>query len=106
MNRPEQAIQRAVIQNLKIRRAPRVFAFQAAIMKGLGVAAGVPDIIAIRDGHCYALELKAEAGRPTSKQIETMAAMEAAGATVALATRLDAAIRQIERWGLVRGVSA
>jgi len=50
---------------------------EAAILKGLGVTAGVPDIIAIRAGHAYGLELKADGGKPTSKQIETMAALEA-----------------------------
>ena len=34
-----------------------------------------------------------------------MAAMEAAGATVALAVGLDAAIAQLEAWGLLRGVA-
>jgi len=115
--RPEDLIQRAVFQHLKVRKAPGTFAFhvpnggkrkpiEAAIMKGLGVTAGVPDIIAIRQGHTYGLELKAEDGRPTAKQIEAIAAMEAAGATVAIATGLDAAISQLETWGLLIGRAA
>jgi hypothetical protein len=51
--RQEAAIQRAVFQHLRARAAPGVFAFhvpnggyrkpvEAAIMKGLGVVAGVP----------------------------------------------------------------
>jgi hypothetical protein len=63
----------------------------------------VPDIIAIRAGHTYGLELKADGGRPSPKQIEAMAAMEAAGATVALAVGLDAALSQLETWGLLKG---
>jgi hypothetical protein len=112
--RPEDQIQRAVFQHLKARKASGTFAFhvpnggkrkpiEAAILKGLGVTAGVPDIIAIRAGHAYGLELKADDGKPTTKQIETMAAMEAAGASVALATGLDAAINQLEAWGLLTG---
>jgi hypothetical protein len=115
--RPEDAIQRAVFQHLRTRPAPGVFAFhvpnggkrkpiEAAIMKGLGVTAGVPDIIAIKDGRAFGLELKSDDGRPTPRQIETMQAMQAAGATVALAQGLDAAIAKIEEWGLVRGVTA
>ena len=115
--RPEDQIQRAIFQHLKARRAPGTFAFhvpnggkrkpiEAAIMKGLGVTAGVPDIIAIRGGHTYGLELKAEDGKPTAKQIEALAAMEAAGATVAIATGLDAAISQLEGWGLLIGRAA
>jgi len=115
--RPEDKIQRAIFQHLKARKAPGTFAFhvpnggkrkpiEAAILKGLGVVAGVPDIIAIRAGHAYGLELKAEDGRATVKQIETIAAMEKAGATVALAVGLDAAINQLEEWGLLTGKAA
>jgi hypothetical protein len=94
---------------------PGVFAFhvplgayrkpvEAAILKGLGVKAGVPDIIAIKAGHAYALELKAAGNKtPTPTQTKTMAAMQRAGATVAVAVGLDDAIKQIEAWGLRRG---
>jgi hypothetical protein len=112
--RPEDIIQRAVFQHLRARKAPGTFAFhvpnggkrkpiEAAIMKGLGVTAGVPDIIAIRAGHAYGLELKADGGEPSQKQNDVMAAMEAAGGTVALAIGLDAAIAQLEVWGLLKG---
>ena len=112
--KPEDQIQRAVFQHLKARKAPGTFAFavpnggyrkpiEAAIMKALGVTAGVPDIIAIRDGHAFALELKADGGKPSAKQIEAIAAMTAAGATVAVAAGLDAAISQMEAWGLLIG---
>jgi hypothetical protein len=114
MSRPEDIIQRAVFQHLKARKAPGTFAFhvpnggkrrriEASIMKGLGVTAGVPDIIAIRAGRTFALELKADDGRPTAKQVATMAEMEAAGATVTIAKGLDAAIAQLEAWGLLIG---
>jgi hypothetical protein len=115
--RPEDAIQRAVFEHLRTRSAPGVFAFhvpnggkrkpiEAAIMKGLGVTAGVPDVIAIKDGRAYGLELKSADGRPTPRQIETLQKMQAAGATVALAQGLDAALAKIEEWGLVRGRAA
>jgi hypothetical protein len=75
----EQEIQRAAFQQ-PVRGAPRTFAFhpanggwrsrvEAAIMKGFGVKAGVPDIIAIRDGRAFALELKAPGGRLTPAQL-------------------------------------
>jgi hypothetical protein len=112
--RPEDAIQRAVFQHFATRRAPGVFAFhvpnggkrkpiEAAILKGLGVIAGVPDVIAIRLGQCYALELKAEGGKPTTAQLKTMHQMERAGATVALATGLDEALARLEEWRLLSG---
>jgi hypothetical protein len=80
--RPEDAIQRAVFQHLRARAERGVFAFhpanggyrkpvEAAIMKGLGVVAGVPDVIVIHEGRCYALEIKAPGGRATPKQLAT-----------------------------------
>jgi hypothetical protein len=112
--RPEAAIQRAVFQHLRARGAPGVFAFhpanggyrkpvEAAIMKGLGVVAGVPDIIAVHEGRCYAMELKAEGGRPTETQLAAVAAMEAAGAYCCIAEGLDRALAVLEGWGLLRG---
>ena len=112
--RPEDVIQRAVFQHLRARGAPGVFAFhpanggyrkpvEAAIMKGLGVVAGVPDVIAIHEGRCFALELKAEGGRATPKQLAAAAAMEAAGAITAIAEGLDRALAILEAWGLLRG---
>jgi hypothetical protein len=113
---PEQIIQRAVFDHLRLRAAPGVFAFhvpnggyrkpiEAAIMKGLGVKAGVPDVVAIREGRCYALELKAEGGRATPKQLEAIAAMEAAGAYCCIAEGLDRALAMLEAWGLLRGTA-
>src|SRR5262249_34084602 len=89
--RPEAAIQRAVFQRLRARGAPGVFAFhpanggyrkpvEAAIMKGLGVVAGVPDVIAVDNGRCFAMEIKAEGGRATDKQLACIAALREAGA--------------------------
>src|SRR5215469_8521630 len=91
--RPEAAIQRAVFEHLRMRGAPGVFAFhpanggyrkpvEAAILKGLGVVAGVPDVFAVHNGRCFALELKAEGGRVTDKQLATIAALREAGAFV------------------------
>jgi hypothetical protein len=111
---PEAAIQRAVFQHLRARGAPGVFAFhpanggyrkpvEAAIMKGLGVRAGVPDIIAIHNGRCFAMELKVEGGRATDKQLECIAALREAGAFTCIAEGLDRALACLEAWGLLRG---
>ena len=72
-------------------------------MKGLGVKAGVPDVVAIREGRCYALELKAEGGRATPKQLESIAAMQAAGASCAIAEGLDRALATLDAWGILKG---
>jgi hypothetical protein len=97
----------------RVARLPGLFVFhypaggwrspvEAAIFKSLGVIAGIPDIIIIHDGHCYGLELKTEHGRLTQIQLETQERMRAAGATVSTAIELDAALEQLERWGLLR----
>jgi hypothetical protein len=114
---PEQIIQRAVFDHLRTRAVPNCFYFhvgnggyrkpiEAAIMKGLGVKAGVPDVVAIHKGRVYALELKAEGGRATPKQLESIAAMEAAGAYCCIAEGLDRALAVLEQWGLLRGTAS
>jgi hypothetical protein len=111
--RPEQRVQRAVFEHLAVRGAPATFAFhpanggrrslvEAAILKGMGVRAGVPDIIAISGGRCYALELKAPGGHLTPVQRDAHAALAAAGAEVAVATGIDAALAVLEGWNLLR----
>ena len=111
---PEQNIQRQVFLHLRTHGTPSVFAFhvpnggyrkpvEAAIMKGLGVRAGVPDVIAIHEGRVYGLELKREGGRTTPKQLEAVAQMEAAGAYCCVAEGLDRAIECLEAWGLLKG---
>jgi hypothetical protein len=113
-NRPEDLIQRAVFEHLALRSTPGVFAFhpanggwrsriEAAILKGLGVRAGVPDVIAVKDGCTYALELKSPGGRLTAVQNAAHAALRAAGAAVVTSYGLDDALAQLERWGLLRG---
>jgi len=71
VNRPEQLLQRAVCEHLNTRAVPRCYWFhvgnggwrspiEAKAFKGLGVKAGVPDLILIHDGRTYGLELKAD----------------------------------------------
>jgi hypothetical protein len=113
---PEAAIQRALFQHIRTRGAPGVFAFhpanggyrkpvEAAIMKDLGVVAGVPDIIAIKDGRVFAMELKAKGGRTTDKQLACIAALREAGAFTCIAEGLDRALACLEAWRLLRGRS-
>jgi hypothetical protein len=113
-SQPEAQIQRAVFQHLRARGVPGMIAWhtpnggkrrpvEAAIMKGLGVLTGVPDVIALHKGNAYALELKAEGGRPTEAQLATIAKMEEAGAYTCIAEGLDRALAVLEAWGLLRG---
>jgi hypothetical protein len=115
-SQPEAAIQRAVFQHLRLRPTAGTFAFhvpnggarrpvEAAIMKGLGVTAGVPDIIVIRNGKAHCLELKAPGGRLTDAQLAAHEALRAAGAEVATADNLDAALKHLQDWLLLRGTA-
>ncbi len=112
--RPEQQIQRAVFQHLRARGAPNVFAFhpanggfrtpaEAAIFKGLGVVPGVPDVILIRGGKTYALELKAAGGRLTEAQGRAIDLMRRAGADAGSATGIDEALAWLEERQLLIG---
>src|SRR5262245_34296156 len=112
--RPEQQIQRAIFLHLAARAAPGVFAFHPAnggfrtaaegrILAGLGVVPGVPDVIAIKDGRTFALELKSDAGRLTPSQDNCHTAMRAAGAIVGVAHGIDQALAWLEERGLLKG---
>ena len=114
--RVEDQIQKAVFQHLRERGAPGSFAFhpanggyrkpiEAAVMKGLGVRAGVPDVIVVKDGRTYALELKAPDGRVTEVQAGTAVEMRCAGAIVGVAYGLDDALHWLEKQGLLIGTA-
>jgi hypothetical protein len=72
----EQQIQRAVLEHLKLRHAPGIYWFHVANdgyrapieAKSLGVMAGGRDLILIRGGRTYGLELKAKGVRLTPAQ--------------------------------------
>src|SRR6478609_642957 len=112
--RPEQTIQRSVVQHLRCRGARGAVWWhvpnggfrrpaEAKILAGLGVRAGVADICVVHDGKFFALELKAPSGRSSDAQIAFRDEISAAGGFAAEAVGLDAAIRCLESWGLLRG---
>jgi hypothetical protein len=113
---PEVQIQRAVIECLAWCARPGVFAFhvpnggfrkpiEAAILKSIGTVAGIPDIVCVFKGRVYALELKSEGGRVTDVQCVVHARLREAGAEVAVAYGLDAALAQLQSWQLLRGLA-
>lgn len=114
----ENQIQHAVFEHLRRRAAPGVFAFHPrnggrdqrgrgrAINAGLGVVAGVPDVIAIYRGSVYAIELKTEKGRASEQQLEAIERIRNAGAHACICYGLDRALRCLEAWGLLVGEAA
>jgi hypothetical protein len=75
---------------------------EASILKGMGVTPGVPDWLALHQGHLFGLELKTETGKLTEAQRVTHEHMRRAGATVASARGIDEALAQLDAWGLLR----
>jgi hypothetical protein len=105
----ENQIHSAIIARLQWCADPSVFYFhvpnggyrtprEAARFKSFGVRPGVPDLILLRRGQVFALEIKAKSGKLSPHQKTTLRRMEAAGAVVAVAFGLDDAIRQLEEW--------
>jgi hypothetical protein len=63
----------------------------------------VLDVIAIKDGRAYALELKPWL---TAAQNAAHASLRAAGVEVTVSYGLDDALKRLEAWGLLRGQAA
>jgi hypothetical protein len=119
---PEAELQRALCRHLEARAAPGLvwfhvpqgnklggkisakgIAIQGAINGGLGVKRGVSDLIFLHDGKFYSLELKAEGRTPTTEQLEFIDKASAAGGFATWCAGLDAALRVLEAWQLLRG---
>ena len=112
--RPEDEIQRAVFQHIGARGVQGLVAFhcpnggarspvEASILVGLGVKAGIADVLALYRSNFFALELKAPGRRSTKAQRDFRDAVNAAGGIAAEAVGLDAALQTLEGWGLLKG---
>lgn len=110
----EESIQRAVVQLLTLTAKPDVAWTHvpngearhkgvAGKLKGMGVKPGWPDIMLIRQGRCYGLELKTTKGKLSPAQIAAHEALREAGCEVATAHGFDEAHRALLSWGLLRG---
>ena len=113
----EQSVQRAVCQHLHRRDAAGLVWFhvpnggrrspvEAAIFNGLGVRPGVSDLILLREGKAFALELKTERGRPTAAQTQFISEFRAAGGEASIVHGLNQALHTLEIWKLLRGRAA
>jgi VRR-NUC domain len=115
-NRPEQELQKTVIEHLRLRGWPDAIFFhypaggyrrpaEARILAGLGVLPGLPDVWVIRRGRVHCIELKSERGRLTEIQADMHNRLSRAGVDVAVAYSLDQALDQLERWKLLKGTA-
>lgn len=113
----ENQLQRAVADHIRSRGVAGLVAFhvpnggyrrptEAAILKGMGVVAGVSDWILLHAGTFHALELKVGGNKPTDAQDGFLKQVEAQGGKAAWAAGLDAALKQLETWNLLKGKTA
>jgi hypothetical protein len=111
--RAEQILQKAVCEHLTVRGHHDLYWWhhpagryrshiEAAIFKSIGAKAGLPDLFLLRGGRLYGLELKPEGGRLSPTQATAHVLLRQAGATIETAVGIDAAIRQLEAWHLLR----
>lgn len=111
MKHEENAIHRAVVEHLRLRSKPNTVWFhpfnkaasarEGALAKSMGVRAGVSDLILVRDGRPYALELKAKRGKVTLPQVVFRMDWDAAGGWSSAAYGLDEALHKLEQWGFL-----
>lgn len=98
--RPEDALQRAVVQYLAVALPEDAVFFaiplggarskvEAAIMQGLGVRAGLADLCVIWRGFTLFIELKADRGSLSPEQIEMADRLQRAGAWCYCARSVD-----------------
>jgi Holliday junction resolvase len=87
VRRSEARLQRDIQRELRLR------GFWVRKMHGgiYGVA-GDPDLLAVRDGYAYGLEVKRPGERPTKIQRHRLGELEAAGAIVGVVTSLEEAL--------------
>jgi hypothetical protein len=110
---PEQQIQIAVFQHIKVRGIAGAKFWhtpnggsrnirEAAKLKQMGVLAGVSDVLAFHNSKLYAMEIKAPGGRATKEQLDFVGDLDRQGAFTAIPEGLDAALATLEAWGLIR----
>ena len=71
-----------------------------------GFCAGAADIMAIRNGEFFSLELKTEIGKPTLEQMWFQSHVNACGCFAFIAYGFDAALACLVAWGIIRKEAA
>lgn len=75
-------------------------------LKKLGARAGVGDLVFLLRGRFFSLEIKTVKGRPTVDQMQFASDVNAAGGCSCVCHGLDAALRVLETWKILRGQAA
>jgi hypothetical protein len=110
---PEAQLQRALVEHLRWCARSDVWfchlanggarsPVEGAILKGLGVRPGAPDLLIVRAGQALFIECKAPGRRLSPAQVECHAALRRAGATVETSDNIDQALAFLRRLGALR----
>jgi hypothetical protein len=110
-NQPEADLQRAVVQYLAYAKPacihlhvpnggarPKV---EAAILTGLGVRAGAPDLVLLSGHGSYCIELKVPGGRQSPAQRDFELDCVRLGIRYAVCTSINEVDEVLREWGLV-----
>lgn len=112
--KPEDQIHRAVADHLRLRSTPNLLWWHTpnqgnlpvqyrVKLKRMGVTPGVSDLCFLKDGKFFALELKAENGRPSDHQIRFCMQVQDAGGYATIGYGLDRSLKILESWQLLKG---
>lgn len=118
---PEGILHRAVVKHLEQRCLDGVLWFhvpnggkrgirEAVNFKRMGVLPGIPDLVMLAPteyGHpyIYTMEFKAPGKRLSERQLEVRSRLDSMGVFTAVCDSVDAAIRVLEAWGIIRGTA-
>jgi hypothetical protein len=115
--RAEETLHKAVAQQARWSLARDCFWFhppnggsrnviEATKLKAMGTRAGVPDLVFVRHGKAYFIELKAPKGRVSEAQSGALTEIQRAGAPVAICRNLDDVLACWRKWGLTNTSAA
>ncbi len=113
MRHAEDALQTTVMQYLNL-QGPRWGFFachipnggkrnarEAGRLKGMGVKAGVPDILIVKDGRADWIELKADSGRVSPTQRDMHCTLVERGCRIIVCRSLDEVITALKAWEIM-----
>lgn len=106
----EQQLHKAVYELLSAILTPETFAttfpaggggrVRGAVLKSMGLKAGVPDWLIVHGGKAYFIELKAPEGSLSKEQIYCFPKLEAAGASIMVCRSLNDVTAALAIWNI------
>ena len=110
---PEARLQKAVVAHLMLTATPGVLWFsvpnegkRSVVMgghlKAMGMRPGTADLILIKKGQAYALELKAKGKVQSEAQLLFQADCQTAKTPYCCSDNIDAALYALRAWGMIK----